>query len=397
MILKTLIFLGLISIAFCDHWAVLVAGSNSWYNYRHQADVCHAYQILHKHGIPDQHIIVMMYDDIAFNEANPYKNNIINRPYGPNVYPGVPHDYTKHHVNVSNFLNVLKGNSTATKGRKVLLTGPNDDVFIYFADHGGPGIFAFPNDYLYADTLMEALYDMYTHNRYRHLVIYMEACESGSMFASRTINNLTLADMRIYVTTAATPSQPSYACYYDSIRETYLGDVYSVNWLQNSDVANMSSETLLDQFEIVRNETNTSTVCQYGNLSISHEILQKFQAAQRTKGSSFKPETPKDIIRSDRADISTMLRVLEKELNQSLIDIDFDRVFNLHYELDTILKNMYTAQNRIQICPNKNFNNICNQSMVNLDKVRQHMRIFNQENPKNIYNLEALKYLDIYD
>jgi legumain len=50
-----------------QHWAILVAGSNGWYNYRHQADVCHAYQILHKNGIPDSNIIVMMYDDIANN------------------------------------------------------------------------------------------------------------------------------------------------------------------------------------------------------------------------------------------------------------------------------------------------------------------------------------------
>ncbi len=34
-----------------------------------QADICHAYQILSKHGIPDERIIVMMYDDIAYNDA----------------------------------------------------------------------------------------------------------------------------------------------------------------------------------------------------------------------------------------------------------------------------------------------------------------------------------------
>lgn len=49
------------------NWAVLVAGSNGWYNYRHQADLCHAYQILHQNGIPDSNIIVMMYDDLAQN------------------------------------------------------------------------------------------------------------------------------------------------------------------------------------------------------------------------------------------------------------------------------------------------------------------------------------------
>lgn len=26
-----------------NHWAVLVAGSNGFWNYRHQADICHAY------------------------------------------------------------------------------------------------------------------------------------------------------------------------------------------------------------------------------------------------------------------------------------------------------------------------------------------------------------------
>lgn len=50
-----------------QNWAVLVAGSNGYDNYRHQSDVCHSYQILHKNNIPDSNIVVMMYDDIAHN------------------------------------------------------------------------------------------------------------------------------------------------------------------------------------------------------------------------------------------------------------------------------------------------------------------------------------------
>ena len=34
---------------------------------RIKADICHAYQIFRKHGIPNDHIIVMMKDDIAYN------------------------------------------------------------------------------------------------------------------------------------------------------------------------------------------------------------------------------------------------------------------------------------------------------------------------------------------
>ena len=29
-----------------QNWAVLIAGSKTWKDYRHQADVCHAYQVI---------------------------------------------------------------------------------------------------------------------------------------------------------------------------------------------------------------------------------------------------------------------------------------------------------------------------------------------------------------
>ena len=87
-------------------WAVLVAGSSGYENYRHQADVCHAYQVLRSHGIPDERIIVMMYDDIAHNRENPTKGIIINHPHGKDVYTGVPKDYTGPEVrNNLSFLN----------------------------------------------------------------------------------------------------------------------------------------------------------------------------------------------------------------------------------------------------------------------------------------------------
>ena len=53
------------------HWAVIVAGSNGYGNYRHQADACHAYQIAKRKGIPERQIILFMYDDIAHSEENP--------------------------------------------------------------------------------------------------------------------------------------------------------------------------------------------------------------------------------------------------------------------------------------------------------------------------------------
>ncbi|XP_060919338.1 legumain-like [Labrus mixtus] len=98
------------------NWVLIVAGSNGWYNYRHQADACHAYQIVHKNGIPDEQIVVMMYDDLAQNEQNPTPGELINRPNGSDVYKGVPRDYTGDDVTPENFLAVLKGDAASVKG-----------------------------------------------------------------------------------------------------------------------------------------------------------------------------------------------------------------------------------------------------------------------------------------
>jgi legumain len=80
-------------------WALLVAGSNTYDNYRHQADICHAYQILKRGGLKDENIIVFMYDDIAYNPKNPRPGVLINHPNGANVYDGVPKVCT--HISLS--------------------------------------------------------------------------------------------------------------------------------------------------------------------------------------------------------------------------------------------------------------------------------------------------------
>lgn len=49
-----------------------------------------AYQVLAAGGVPDDHIVVMVYDDIASSFENPHQGQIFNRPGGPDVYKGMP-------------------------------------------------------------------------------------------------------------------------------------------------------------------------------------------------------------------------------------------------------------------------------------------------------------------
>jgi legumain len=68
---------------------------------------------------------------------------------------------------------------------------------------------------------------MHKANKYSKMVFYIEACEAGSMF-----ENLLPSDINVYATTATDALVSSYACYYDSARGTYLGDEYSVAWME---------------------------------------------------------------------------------------------------------------------------------------------------------------------
>ncbi|GFO03116.1 legumain [Plakobranchus ocellatus] len=296
------------------HWALLIAGSAGYGNYRHQADVCHAYQILHKNGIPDEQIVVMMYDDIANNAENPYPGNIINKPGGPNVYPGVPKDYTKDEVNAETFLAVLKGDKEKVKnliGRegKVIDSGPDDYVFVNFADHGGVGILGMPSPpYLKAKDLNDTLKEMYDQKKFAKLVFYLEACESGSMF------NTLPKNINIYTTTAASPDESSYGCYCENDRNTCLGDLYSVNWMENSDSADLHTETLEKQFEIVKQETNLSHVQQYGDLTYTSLPVEQFLANKKARSLRYvkelRPTAVRDTVRTDMVGIHTLQSML---------------------------------------------------------------------------------------
>ena len=101
---------------------MIVAGSNGYGNYRHQADACHAYQVVHNFGIPDERIITMIYDDVADNFENPFRGQLFNKPSdgaGVDVYSGCKLDYTGRDVTGDNFLAVLTGDSQTTKGSTV--------------------------------------------------------------------------------------------------------------------------------------------------------------------------------------------------------------------------------------------------------------------------------------
>ena len=280
-----LLLLAIMPFAFADksdHWAVIVAGSNGFWNYRHQADVCHAYQIMKKNGIPDDQIIVLSYDDVASSSQNPFPGKLFNQPNGKDVYAGCQIDYSGSQVTPSTFLGVIKG--TLSNG-KVLKSNSKSKVFINFADHGAPGLIAFPRGELYAKDFHEALLYMNQNNMYEEMTIYIEACESGSMF-----DNILESDLNIYATTAANPHESSwgYYCNPDDVVDgkhigSCLGDLYSIAWMEDTDANNVCSESLDTQFSTVKTRTTKSHVMKYGDMSFTSEVVGNFQGTCDSK------------------------------------------------------------------------------------------------------------------
>ncbi len=199
------------------------------------------------------------------------------------VYADCHIDYSGDDVTPENFMNVLLGDSDKVGGKKVLEQNSDNNVFVYFVDHGANGLVAFPNEYLYADDLVNTLQQMHKNNAYNELVFYMEACESGSMFEK--LPN----DINIYATTASNADQSSWAAYCspdDKVNGqeigSCLGDLYSVNFLEDVENGdNIDNESVESDYETTKSETAAqSEVLEFGDLSIAQEGTHNFFASK---------------------------------------------------------------------------------------------------------------------
>jgi len=113
---------------------------------------------------------------------------------------------------------------------------------------------------------------------YNKLVFYLEACESGSMF-----EGLLPPNMNVYATTASNAVESSWGCYCppeDQVNGksigSCLGDLYSVNWMEDSDAVGMS-ESLAQQFATVLQKTDQSHVMEYGDKTWKNLPIGNFQ------------------------------------------------------------------------------------------------------------------------
>ena len=272
------------------NWALLFTGAFGWFNYSVDSNLCHAYQVLHKAGVPDERIVVVMYDDIADNPQNPFPGKLFNNYNHTDVYKGAPMDYTHKEVTVDLVLAVLTGDKAKVKkltGRegKVIDSGPDDNVFVAVSDHGGPGTLLFPDRLMNVKELHKALEDMHDNKKFAKLVFYLESCHSGSMFMDLS------KDLNIYALTASDEAHSASMnyCHDPDFPKVCIGGQFSTGWTESADVADFRTYTFRQHAEAIKKAVNHSHPQQYGDMSILDLPLQHFFSSGENKNQQASP------------------------------------------------------------------------------------------------------------
>lgn len=203
-------------------WALLVAGSSEWKNYRHQADVLEMYQILKGQGYDDDHIVLIMEDDIANNPNNPNKGVVQVRPDGKNVREGAVVDYKTSELVPSDIKKILMGMKSSSLPH-VIDADSNDNIIIFWSGHGSPGqlVWLDRGTGFTGDLAEETFTEMHQAARYRKIMCLIETCYSGSVFSR--IEGIP----GVLAFTAAGPSETSKADVYNEEMGIWMSNRFS--------------------------------------------------------------------------------------------------------------------------------------------------------------------------
>lgn len=205
-----------------DHWALLVAASTGWSNYRHQADILAIYQQLKLAGYDDDHIVLIMQDDLVNHSSNPFPGQMFITDGGTDVHQGVKIDYILNDLTPNDLTDILTGQASERLPH-VLKAGEQDNVFIFWSGHGTPGALCWDEEAkgLTTDMARTMLQTMHERKCYRKLVGFIETCYSGSVFkASEGIPGMMFF-------TAANEKETSKADLFSYDMSTYLSNRFT--------------------------------------------------------------------------------------------------------------------------------------------------------------------------
>lgn len=212
-----------------DSWALLVQGSSDWENYRHQADVLNVYQMLKANGWDDDHIILIISNDIAYNPKNIFPGEVATSTYGDNLYRDTTVDYASDTLTVNDVKDIMLGKRSEHLP-VVLDTDDQSNILVFWSGHGclkytrkSDG-FVWRDKEIFSDSeLRETLVSMNTQGRYRKMLMLLEPCYSRVM--ATQANNIP----GILSFASAAANESSFADFHSAELGTWMSDRFSNN------------------------------------------------------------------------------------------------------------------------------------------------------------------------
>ena len=209
-----------------DNYAVLVAASEGWKNYRHQADVLGFYHYLKGKGYDDDHIILIMADDIANNEKNPLQGVVRREIAGDNLYKDLQIDYKSGDLTLEDLKQILTGDPSEAYP-VTLGSCENDNVLFFWSGHGTQQGWKWEEEDLDAGFARAMFSDM----QFRKMFAIVETCYSGVVAQDCT------GIPGLLMMTAANPYETSKADAFDNELQAYLSNTFTssiLSWLESN-------------------------------------------------------------------------------------------------------------------------------------------------------------------
>ena len=242
-----------------ENWAVVIGTSDKWAYYRHQADALAMYQLLKRHGYDDDHIILIIADNIAYDPRNIYPGVVRVRPNGENVYEGAVVDYKIGDIKISDLKPIMTGQKSE-KHPEVITPDEHDNVVVFWCGHGSKNRLAWGSDEVVHGYQIADLIQSMT---YRKMLWSMDACYSG------TIGEACVGIPGLLVITSANAYEPSKADMKDPEMGIWLSNGFTREFQETVDT---KPDIILRDlyYELARNTVGSHTMVynveNYGNM-----------------------------------------------------------------------------------------------------------------------------------
>ena len=253
-----------------DHWAVVISPSTTWANYRHQADAFAMYQTLRQHGYDDDHIVLIVEDNLANAEENskfPGKifversddeiihDDLVNL----DVRNGAKVDYHFSDLTPDDVADIMLGHQSS-RLPEVIHPTATSNVFFFWSGHGGSSEGPLwgnedARSYFGTERINNIITQMNAEGMYRRMMFSIETCFSGKWGEALT------GLPNVIVLTAANPNETSKADVHNSDLGVYLSNAFARTFRQYVNQNNQIS--LRDLYIELAKTTNGSHVSIY--------------------------------------------------------------------------------------------------------------------------------------